>query len=59
MLYLPPNSYQNIMFFIFLSPPVHMHGGLICIVFRPSGCDVRKNQTRKKFTSQKVLKLGA
>ena len=37
--------------FIF-SPPVLMHGGLICIAFRPS-------VTRKEFISQKVLKLGA
>ena len=40
--------------FMFLSPPVQLHGGLICITFRLSGCQVRKIQTRKKFMSQKV-----
>ncbi len=36
---------------VFLSPIVHMHGGLICIAFRLSGRHWIKNQTRKKFIS--------
>ncbi len=44
---------------MFLSPPVPLHGGLICIAFRLySVCHLTKIQTRKKFISQKVLKLG-
>ncbi len=31
---------------VFLSTPVHMHGGLICITLRPSVCGLTKIQTR-------------
>ena len=40
----------------FFSFPVHMHGGLICIAFHPSVCDVRKNQTRKKIHISESIK---
>ena len=38
----------------FFSLPVQLHGGLLCITFRLSGCHVRKNHTRKKFIPRKV-----
>ncbi len=43
----------------FLSTPVHMHGGLLCITFCLSvclsGCDLTKIQTRQKVTRQKFI----
>ena len=39
---------------VFLSPPVLMHGGLLCITFRLSGRHWTKSQTRKKLISQRV-----
>ncbi len=37
-----------------LSPPVHLHGGLICITFCLPVCNLTKIQTRQKFISRKV-----
>ncbi len=42
----------------FLNPPVLMHGGLLCIALHLSVCHLTKNQTRKKFISQRILQLG-
>ncbi len=43
----------------FLSPPVRMHGGLLCIAFCMSvclsGCDLTKIQTGPKVTCQKLF----
>ena len=44
--------------FVFLSPPVPLHGGLLCIAFRLYGCHWTKS-TRKKFISPKLLALGS
>ncbi len=42
----------------FLSPPVLMHGGLICVAFCLSVCDWAKT-TGQKSTSQEPYELGS
>ena len=43
---------------MFLSPPLRMHSGLICIVICLYVCDLTKIQTRKKVTRQKVIQVN-
>ncbi len=42
---------------LFLSPPVRMHGGLICITFCMSVCHLTKIQARQKVTRPKIIAL--
>ncbi len=57
-----PEKKMTIKLFInFLSPPVPMHGGLICITFRLYGRHWTKSarkKTRKKSISLNILQLG-